>query len=251
MISLSSETAAVVHQVFEMAAMVLGVGLYRRRAKTAVFNGPSFYLMLGCLIGAGLGNKLLHQLQHPEQWQLISSHWHLLLSGQSLLGGLIGGWLGVEAVKYCLNIKYATGDAYVVPLCAAIALGRLGCFLAGLHEDTYGAQTELPWGVNLGDGVNRHPAPLYEALWAVLALMIIPRLAHYFKWPSGGQFRVLFAAYCLWRLFSETLKPAPPITHLGLSAIQWAAIVTLIIYVPLSIRWWRKTLSPMQGIYAP
>lgn len=246
----SAEIAAAVHQIFELAAMGVGVALYRRRVKTKLFDNATFYLVLGCLIGAGLGNKLLHQLQHPEQWSLIFGHWQLLFSGQSLLGGLIGGWLGVEAVKYCLKIKYATGDAYVVPLCAAIVLGRLGCFLAGLHDDTYGAPTQLPWGVDLGDGIIRHPAPLYEALWALLALVTIPRFAHHFKWPSGGQFRVLFAAYCLWRLYSETLKPAATITHLGLSAIQWAALLTLIIYVPLSIRWWHKTSNPAQGFYA-
>lgn len=251
MISLGDHTAAVVHQVFEMTAMVLGVALYRRGAKTTVFHGVSFYLMLGCLIGAGIGNKLLHQLQHPEQWPLITSHWQLVFSGQSLLGGLIGGWLGVEAVKYCLNIKKSTGDAYVVPLCAAIALGRIGCFLAGLHEDTYGAATDVPWGINLGDGVNRHPAPLYEALWALVALLIIPTLARRLSWPSGGQFRLFFAAYCLWRLYSETLKPAPPITHFGLSAISWAALISLVIYLPLSIRWWWHTVKHPQGIYAP
>lgn len=239
MISLSVETAAA-HQFFELASMALGAALYRRRAKNNLFNGASFYLLLGCIIGAGLGNKLLHQLQHPEHWANIANHWQLLFSGQSLLGGLIGGWLGVEVAKYYLNIKQSTGDIYVVPLCAAIALGRLGCFIAGLHEDTYGAATQMPWGVDLGDGIYRHPAPLYETLWALAALIIIPQLATKFTWPSGAQFRILLASYCLWRLYSESLKPAPSITHWGLSAIQWAAIITLIFYVPLSIRWWRR-----------
>jgi phosphatidylglycerol---prolipoprotein diacylglyceryl transferase len=243
MISLGGEMAAIVHQFFEVAAMGLGVALYRRRAKAALINGASFYLLLGCILGAGIGNKLLHQLQHPELWWNLANHWQLLLSGQSLLGGLIGGWLGVEAVKYRLKINYATGDTYVVPLCASIALGRIGCFFAGLHEDTHGAATHLPWGVDLGDGVYRHPVPVYEVLWALLALIIIPELGKKFCWPSGAQFRIMLATYCLWRLYSETLKPAPPITHLGLSAIQWAAFITLIIYLPLSIRWWRQQKS--------
>lgn len=250
MIHLTNDIAAVIHQLLEMAAMILGVGLYRKR-NTEALKAASFYLVLACIIGAGLGNKLLHQLQHPEQWSMITSHWQLIFSGQSLLGGLIGGWLGVELVKYYLGIKKSTGDAYVVPLCAAIALGRIGCFFAGLNEDTYGAATDVPWGINLGDGVNRHPAPLYEALWALVALLIIPTLARRLSWPSGSQFRIFFASYCLWRLYSETLKPASPITHWGLSAISWAALITLIIYLPLSIRWWKHNVKNPQGIYAP
>ena len=101
----------------------------------------------------------------------------------------------------------------------------------------------MPWGINLGDGVNRHPAPLYEALWALVALLIIPTLARRLSWPSGSQFRIFLPPYCLWRLYSETLKPASPITHWGLSAISWAALITLIIYLPLSIRWWKHNVK--------
>ena len=38
----------------------------------------------------------------------------------------------------------------------------LSQLLAGLHDDTYGLPTALPWGIDLGDGVPRHPAPLND-----------------------------------------------------------------------------------------
>ena len=188
MIHLTNDIAAVIHQLLEMAAMILGVGLYRKR-NTEALKAASFYLVLACIIGAGLGNKLLHQLQHPEQWSMITSHWQLIFSGQSLLGGLIGGWLGVELVKYYLGIKIhrrCLRGAFVC--CHRPWAHRL--LFAGLNEDTYGAATDVPWGINLGDGVNRHPAPLYEALWALVALLIIPTLARRLSWPSGSQFRI-------------------------------------------------------------
>ena len=50
----------------------------------------------------------------------------------------------------------------VWPIAVGLAIGRVGCFLAGLHDDTYGLPTALPWGVDFGDGTPRHPTQLYE-----------------------------------------------------------------------------------------
>ena len=41
----------------------------------------------------------------------------------------------------------------VWPIAVGLGLGRVGCFLAGLHDDTVGLPTVLPWGVDFGDGV--------------------------------------------------------------------------------------------------
>jgi prolipoprotein diacylglyceryltransferase len=54
-------------------------------------------------------------------------------------------------------------DLLAVPLCAGIALGRVGCFLAGPADRTHASATALPWGVDHGDGIARHPVALYEA----------------------------------------------------------------------------------------
>jgi hypothetical protein len=75
--------------------------------------------------------------------------------GKSLVGGVIGGWVGVVIGKKILGIERSTGDNWVVPLCVGIAIGRLGCFFTGLADQTYGVATILPWGVDFGDGVLR------------------------------------------------------------------------------------------------
>ena len=56
----------------------------------------------------------------------------------------------------------ATGDLLALPLVLGIAIGRIGCFLSGLEDQSYGVATALPWGVDFGDGVARHPTQLYE-----------------------------------------------------------------------------------------
>ena len=81
----------------------------------------------------------------------------MLLGGKTIVGGLIGGLVGVELVKLAMGIRRSTGDLYAPALAVAIAIGRIGCLLTGVADDTSGTPTSLPWGMDLGDGVSRHP----------------------------------------------------------------------------------------------
>src|SRR6185312_14251999 len=103
-------------------------------------------------------------------------------------------WAAVEIVKRFLAIRSRTGDLFAVPLCVGIAIGRIGCFFAGLADDTYGKPTSLPWGVNFGDGIPRHPTQLYEVLFLLVLGVIL------FRWnakphTNGVIFRAFMAAY--------------------------------------------------------
>ena len=75
-----------------------------------------------------------------------------------IVGGLLGGWAGVEIAKRVLRIRYSTGDLFVFPLVVGMSIGRVGCFLTGLDDHTCGTWTGLPWAVDFGDGP-RHPTP--------------------------------------------------------------------------------------------
>lgn len=41
-------------------------------------------------------------------------------------------------------------------------IGRIGCFLTGIYEETYGIPTDSVFGMHLGDQYLRHPVALYE-----------------------------------------------------------------------------------------
>src|SRR5581483_1097448 len=90
---------------------------------------------------------------------------------RSVEGGLAGGIASIELLKVRAGIRGSTGVRLAVPLAAAIAVGRIGCFLAGLDDRTYGTATTLPWGVDIGDGIRRHPVQLYES--AVMVVFIV------------------------------------------------------------------------------
>ena len=80
------------------------------------------------------------------------------MSGKPIVGGVIGGTIRKSLVS-------AGGDLFAVPLCFGIAVGRVGCFLTGLADQTCGSSTRLPWGVDFGDGILRHPTQRYEILF--------------------------------------------------------------------------------------
>ena len=110
-----------------------------------------------------------------------------------------------------------------------IAVGRIGCFLTGLPDRTHGIETGLPWGVDFGDGIIRHPTQLYEVAFLALLFVLMLRLAGRLR-VAGDQFKLFMLAYMTFRLAVEFIKPVVRIG--GVSAIQWACLATLAYYAP-------------------
>ena len=218
------------HPVFETLAYASGYGVFRylRERKGDIIEEPQRWVIIaGASIGALLGSRLLGL---AEQWPTIistfrSGHFLALLTspgGKTIVGGLLGGWVAVETVKKLSGIRNRTGDLFALPLCVGITIGRLGCLLAGLADDTYGKATNLPWGVDFGDGVSRHPVQLYEIVFLTMLASWLSRPA---RWPEGVRFRVFLAAYLGWRFLADFLKPQPLLA--GLNLIQWTCAAGL------------------------
>lgn len=229
-------TAAWIHTAFEYLGIAIGAGMWRRQLRKQRLGGPlsdrNFAVVVGLLLGAAIGNKSVFLIERPDV-ALAIWHGQALWPGQSIVGGLLGGLVGVEIAKWATRQTRSTGDALVLPLATGIVIGRIGCFVAGLHDDTYGLPTRLPWGVDLGDGVRRHPSPLYEMIFLVLSTALLWRQRERLSAVSGLQFKLFLAAYLLWRLLGDGLKPVRQPYLFGLSGIQWTCIVALLFYAPL------------------
>ena len=120
--------------------------------------------------GAALGSKILFWLEDPRlTWHNLHNPAYLV-GGKTIVGALIGGLITVEIAKRYIGIQQSTGDLYAIPLALGIAIGRIGCFLTGLPDNTYGTATNLPWGIDFGDGIPRHPTQLYEILFLLLLI---------------------------------------------------------------------------------
>lgn len=233
-----ASTAHAVHFVFEWLAILLGVQCYRilkkRQSQPLANSIPALAVVVGCIAGAAIGNKLVFLAEVPTLWTEYG--WRSLLMGQSIVGGLLGGLVGVEIAKQFAGVRHSTGDDFVLPLVFGTCFGRIGCYLAGLHDGTYGIATGGNWGVDLGDGVLRHPAPLYEIAFVFTIGTILHYQRNTLSAVAGLRFKLYLSAYLLWRLYIENLKPMPYDYPLGLSGIQWVCLVALLLYLPFVIR---------------
>jgi len=79
-------------------------------------------------------------------------------------------------MKRYIGLRTSTGDLYAIPLALGIAIGRIGCFLTGLSDNTYGTATNLPWAINFGDGIPRHPTQLYEIAFLLALIPLLLRV---------------------------------------------------------------------------
>ena len=232
-------TAAIVHSLFEWAAILVGARLYLRAGNTSVKQlgeTRNYAVIFGCIAGAAIGNKAVHWIHHAERWPMLAESPWLFFQGQSIVGGLIGGLIGVELGKKFAGVRESTGDRFVVPILVGLVIGRIGCFIAGLSDDTYGNPTALPWGVDFGDGVSRHPAQLYDIGFALVALAVFHAKKDTLAAQSGLAFKLMLAAYLLWRLLIDALKPIPYEFPGGLAGIQLVCLVALAFYLPLVAR---------------
>ena len=242
--ALDAPTALVAHTVLEMAGIFTGMRLYavnmRAHPVGGIGQGAGFTVALGCIAGAIAGSKLAVWIDRPDLALAAAGSLRLWLMGQSIVGALIGGLCGVELAKRYAGVQASTGDAFVVPLAVGITIGRVGCFLAGLHDDTYGNPTTLPWGVDFGDGIARHPTQLYDIAFVAALAAALARLRSILSRVPGLAFKLFLAGYLAWRIAIDFAKPVHYAYPGGLSGLQVLAAVALAAYLPFVIRALRR-----------
>lgn len=187
------------------------------------------------LCGAAIGAKLAFlfaegPLYHDKMVQL--------LTGRSILGGLLGGYAMVEYTKHLLRMKRTTGDAFALIVPLALAFGRIGCIIRGCCA---GIQCEHHWWtITDSAGVHRWPSQPVEFAfnavmfgWAVVATRK--------NWFEGNRFHVYLMAYGLFRFTHEFMRN----NHRFADPIGGYHILALAVFTLGAIRFW--TRSSRQG----
>jgi phosphatidylglycerol:prolipoprotein diacylglycerol transferase len=219
------------HPVFEALGILLAFKLFERlraRRGDALDEKARWVPFVGAALGALVGSRLVAALEHPDLFMKPPS-WIFYLSGQSVAGAIAGGILGTELAKRIIGEKRRTGDMFVYPLLLGIAVGRIGCFLTGVADDTAGLPTSLPWGLDQGDGVARHPTALYEILYVGLLALGLRAAEKTGRLLPGDLFRLFAIGYFAWRFGVEFLKPIEPLA-LGLTSIQLVSALVVLAY---------------------
>lgn len=232
------------HFLLEATACVVATALYfhlrRHSGRTPFPLEVIFWLICGTLFGAWIGSKLIVLLESLTR-PLPEGFWlQLVAGGKSTIGAILGGWAGIELVKRRLQLRTQTGEFFVYPLAVGTAIARLGCFATGLEDQTHGLATGLPWGVDFGDGVARHPTQLYEAAFVLALAAGLHRCAHRNGWDHGTQFRHYVAGYLAFRFAVEFIKPRE-IWLPGLSVTQ------VVCAAAVAWLWWQRTPGLRRG----
>ncbi len=229
------------HLVLETLSFFIGYRYYvllRSKQKDSIVDENRIWIIIGAAAGAFIFSRFIGIMENPS---LIKENWLLALGNKSIIGGLLGGLIGVEVVKKWIGEHRSSGDLFTLPLIMSIGIGRIGCFLAGLTDNTYGIETSLPWGIDLGDGIHRHPTNLYEIAFLVILFGILKKVG-LLHLKSGSIFKLFMIGYLFFRFLIEFIKPNQ-FSVLSLTVIQLACIAGLIYY-------WKVIIFPKQSLYA-
>ncbi|MCC6707149.1 MAG: prolipoprotein diacylglyceryl transferase [Gammaproteobacteria bacterium] len=185
------------------SAIAVGVLMWHWRLRATLVSlrarvGAGYFAALsaGSLLGAyGFGSLNLYLSD-------------IVMPARSMLGALVGAITAVEIYKLRHGIRGSTGVIFAAPLAAAIAVGRIGCYRAGLIDQTHGIATTLPWGHDFGDGIARHPVQLYEsASMALVLIAVLIGFARRSPWMLAQGFYLIVGVYGAQRFAWEFLKP--------------------------------------------
>ncbi len=219
-----------VHFLCETLAYAIGYRYYiylRKRRQDTISNENRILIFIGAALGGFLGSHLLGILEKPELLNRVNIIY--FMSNTTIVGGLLGGLIGVELIKKRIGVVTSSGDLMVYPLILAMIIGRTGCFLAGLKDGTYGIASSLPWAIDFGDGVRRHPTNLYEILFWLLLWITMNSIEKKRKFTDGSMFKLMMASYLFFRFLDEFIKP-DYFFSFGLSVIQLACLAGIVYY---------------------
>jgi phosphatidylglycerol:prolipoprotein diacylglycerol transferase len=195
-----------IHTLFDLlsaaSALAMTVTVYRWRLRAAGQKiesagvGYALALVVGAAVGGfGAGTLNLWLSGVPG-------------IGRSIVGALAGAIAAIELFKSIRGIRGSTGLIFVPAFATSVIVGRWGCFLSGMQDQTYGTPTSLAWGYDFGDGVLRHPVQLYEsftmAAFLAIALALLARRNPFFL---RNGFYLLVFTYAAQRFLWEFLKP--------------------------------------------
>ena len=226
-----------IHLIFEYLAFFLAFRYYvflKKRTAKGISTTNRLSIVLGAIIGGFIGSRFVGFLENPI-FDFSLDKLIILYNTKTIMGGLFGGLIGVETAKKIIHEKKSSGDLFTLPIIVGICIGRIGCFLTGINEFTYGKETTFFTGMNLGDGLNRHPIALYEIVFLMALFFILKKQISTEKLKNGEVFKLFMLSYFTFRFLIEFIKPNIFFIF-ELSSIQWLCIICLAYYYKSLIR---------------
>ncbi len=221
------------HEVFValgvLAAAVVFVLEARRRGHT---DDRLLWVVVGALVGGGVMMRMGTWLQHVALRDNASLAEQWLHGNRSVLGGLVGAWLGVHVAKRLVGYRLRTGDLFAPAVALGMAVGRVGCLLTevpGTATGTsYGIRLDAATAERLGApaGVPLHPSFAYEIAFQLAAFAALWFWLRHLDLGPGATFVFYVAAYGVFRFLVEFVRGNEVVWH-GLTRPQLVLAVTV------------------------
>jgi phosphatidylglycerol:prolipoprotein diacylglycerol transferase len=236
--SLTLPTYGLLLSVAIISALFLSISTAKR------FNHDvtSTWKVLGLATLTGMaicrfGDLLLHPSLYSRSPSL------LLTNGGTFLFGFLGAILMAVALslRYRISI-WILGDCCAPYLALGIAIGRVGCFLAGCD---YGKPSSRPWSVTFTSpvaasvsgvplNVPLHPSQLYESIYEFLLFALLLFFSR--KHPTTGTLIWAFVLlYSIGRFLIEFTRGDADRGFWGpLSVSQWLCGILIVVLLILN-----------------
>jgi phosphatidylglycerol:prolipoprotein diacylglycerol transferase len=180
-----------------LGSIGLSLGLWTRVARR---DRRLPFIYLAALAGAFIGAKVVYFFAEGFLHLGTRDMWLQLATGKSILGGLLGGYAGVELAKHVMGYQQVTGDWFALVAPVGIMFGRVGCWVHGCCQ-----------------GVACQPA------WYTVSDRTGLRKT---KRLPGQHFHLYLIGYGGFRFFHEFLREEPRLV-IGLTGYQIASLAVL------------------------
>ncbi len=198
------------------------LGNYRAKQKNSGWNKDEvsdviFYGALGVILGGRIGYVIFYNLdKFLENPAIIVRIWE---GGMSFHGGMLGVFAGL----YLFGRKtgrsfFQVSDFIAVMVPLGLGFGRIGNFI---NKELWGRPVDgsIPWALDYGDHIARHPSSIYQALTEGLLLFIILFVFSRKPRPTMAVSGVFMMGYGALRFTTEFFRT--PDAQLGFVMFGW------------------------------
>ncbi len=239
------------HGFFVGLGVIAATLVFVHEARRRGHNDERLLIVVtGALVGGALFMRLGTWTQHLDLRENATLAEQWAYGNRSILGGLVGAWLGVHVAKRLCGYRLRTGDLFAPAVALGMAVGRIGCLLSELP----GSPTGSSWGITLDPataarlgappGVPLHPSFAYEIAFHLAAFAVIWFWLRRRELPPGETFVWYVAAYGIFRFLVEFVRGNEVAWH-GLTRPQLFLAVT----IPFVLL--RIVLRARSGAYSP
>jgi len=183
-----------------------------------------FYGALGVVLGGRVGYTLFYNFSTFSDNPV--TIFYIWQGGMSFHGGLLGVIAAFFLFARKHNKNFFQVSDFMAPMVPiGLGAGRVGNFI---NKELIGRPMEsvMPWAMDYGDHIARHPSSLYQAVTEGLLLFIIVWIYSSKPRPLMAVSAVFIGSYGLFRFTTETFRT--PDSQIGFIAFDWLTMGQLL-----------------------